>query len=106
MQSQLIVLSSLNLINVEPHSQSLHPLRISEIIPINIRVAESSQPVQIDIYLNGKFHNRTRAENASESNQKLFKEDIVAGPGDILELRITNVGHYISNYRIDLVGEE
>ncbi len=105
-ESQLITLSSINLINITPQSQSQHPLRISDIIPINIHVAESSQPVQIDIYLNGKFHNRTRAENVSESNQKLFKEDIVVGPGDILELRITNVGKKISNYQIDLVGEK
>ncbi len=73
---------------------------------INIQVSEGRGPIALEVYLNDVFQNRAIVETQGIIlDHKVFDKEIEVNDGDILEIRVKNIGNEPSSYLIDILKE-
>jgi len=73
---------------------------------INIQVSEGRGPVALEVYVNDIFQNRAIVETQGIIlDYKVFGKEIEINDGDILEIRVKNLGNEPSSYLIDILKE-
>jgi len=71
---------------------------------INIQVSEGRGPVALEVYVNDIFQNRAIVETQGIIlDYKVFGKEIEVNDGDILEIRVKNLGQQPSNYLIEII---
>jgi len=71
---------------------------------INIQVSEGRGPVALEVYVNDIFQNRAIVETQGIIlDYKVFGKEIEINDGDILEIRVKNIGNEPSSYLIDIL---
>lgn len=102
------ILSSVSVVGLIPGQNSAHQIRIhQDLTIINFRMVSLSQPVTIELYLNGDFVNRTdidKAQSDLELQNNIFQQNILTMANDIIELRVLNRGEVSSDTEINIVG--
>ena len=78
-------------------------LKIEDLGHANLRLTEGAESIQIEVYLNEEFQNRTVMEQTGGLpiiDKLVFSRPFDIAPGDTLELRLKNLGRQPAKYRL------
>ncbi len=92
---------------LNPKTTSSHRFVFNYSSFINLRLAKSTQPLIVKVYLNDKLYlAHSMQYNSVTKKEDILDKNVFIQPGDILQVSVTNVGTSEDNYRFKLTNNK